>query len=382
MNGVILLLVIAARGVLAGHGMFEPKIGAARSAIFSNGAALDTSITTNGTIDPFAKRGQGKRWVVVDDSTSSSSGGISLWPDKTIKYCYEDVTARGKLYDLVLEAMRVWYSAGLDNSFKMVEVSDSDCTNKRSSVLLISYDPPKAEGGKGTLSTTPAMPNGQPPSCVLSDDATIGMKSAVSNIAHELGHAWGMYHEHQNPYFWPTSYKGKGGTTFSAINWVCENLVDYEDTITKINDAIAGYPSGADLGEIVWGGNRDDICRKRDIAAQWGFSAQDYLPLTSTDVYKVGTQDEDQIDWLSIMIYPTGAGAKTDSSGNRLPTLTKPDGDEIAPNLWPSTKDVQGLMALYGADSDFDETLLNDSDSPSNPKFLTVRGNDIGSCTS
>jgi hypothetical protein len=214
----------------------------------------------------------------------------------------------------------------------------------------------------------------------LSDDATIGMLSAVSNIAHELGHAWGMYHEHQNPYFWPTTYKGKGGTTFSAINWVCENLADYETTITKINDAIASYPSGADLGEIVWGKNREEICYKRDIAANWGFSAQDYLPLTSIDAYKVGTQDGDNIDWDSIMIYPTGAGAKRDSSGNRLPTLTKPNGDDIEPNLYPSQKDIQGLMALYGMSSDYDETLLSSSKSASNSKFLSVRGTDTGSC--
>lgn len=36
----------------------------------------------------------------------------------------------------------------------------------------------------------------------LSDRTDVGMLDVVANDAHELGHAWGLLHEHQNPAFW------------------------------------------------------------------------------------------------------------------------------------------------------------------------------------
>ena len=82
-------------------------------------------------------------------------GAGGIWPDKTIKYCFKDVESKAKLYELILRGMDKWYSAGLDESFKMVEVSDSECRDRRSDVLLVDYSAPVSEGGKGIRESDP-----------------------------------------------------------------------------------------------------------------------------------------------------------------------------------------------------------------------------------
>lgn len=90
-----------------------------------------------------------------------------------------------------------------------------------------------------------------------------------------------------------------------------------------------------------------EACTSRADAGAEGFSAYNYLPIVSDPILA----NQKEIDWDSIMIYPSGAGGTpSDGSGtdNRSPILLKPDGSRIPINLKPSIEDVKGLRKLYG----------------------------------
>lgn len=293
-----------------------------------------------------------------------------MWPDKTIKFCFEDTESRGRFYDLLMKGMDLWYQAGLDSSFKMTEVSDNDCKNKRSEVMLVSL-------GQG-LSTTVALPAGELSGMMLTDSDEMGMLNVLSNVAHEIGHAWGLYHEHQNSKFWDDPYiRGSSGKLFGASNFHCKNLKDYEVVMeriqTKIDESSEFVAQNLEI-------QKNELCTKRNIAKGYGFSASEYLPLMANDRPNAETDDISKIDWDSIMLYPTGAGGKDLGNGERLPILTRPNGDEIGLNLVPSPRDVAGLTALYGSDNKYDEVLHSETQSSKNKKFSQLRNKDLGLC--
>lgn len=389
-------LAAAAVGVQAGNRFFEPKLGIAPSAVFSSmvdgGDELSSSVAGNGSAtlhngtwarDDHIHGHLDRRWVSVDTKNQKRPGGMGLWPDKTIKFCFRDVDSKAKLHDHIVNGMQLWYTAGLDDAFEMKEVSDGICRDekKRSNYMVVVYDKPRAEGGNSILSTTPGRPNGSPPSMTLTDDKTIGMLDVVSNIAHEIGHAWGLHHEHQNPHFWDTDHKGKDGTVFTAANWNCENLSDYQKALDSISAEISNpnRKKGFTVGQMEK--HKQSMCTNRGIAKIWGFSAYEYLPLTDDgDDYLVGTEKKDaaSVDWKSIMLYPSGAGGKSDGAGGRMPILKRPNGDPITPNMVPSHGDVAGLTALYGQQKASGDVLLVDKSSKSRLKFWQVRNKDTG----
>lgn len=369
-------LALAIPGVSAGNAWFEPSTHFALSNISNQPSGIIAANDTNR--DPFARglnQTLGKRWVTVDTSSGfSSNTGIKLWPDKTIKFCFTDTESRGRLYDLLVKGMDLWHQAGLDSTFRMTEVSDADCKNKRSEVMVVTL-------GDG-LSTTPARPNGALSSMTLTDSAEVGMLNSISNVAHEIGHAWGLYHEHQNPNFWEEPYAHKGGSVFGASNFQCKNLRDYQDALDKIQSKINQYPEeNREAAKLSIDAHFKEICTKREIAKLYGFSAAEYLPYTTRDLYKAGTDDSSQIDWDSIMLYPTGAGGTPQGNGERLPILTRPNGDEIGLNLLPSPKDVVGLIALYGSYKDYDEILHSDTHSGKHSTFSKLYNKIMGLCT-
>ncbi len=277
-----------------------------------------------------------------------------VWPDGTIRYCFESPQTKEKVLYTLERARDLWYQEGLPEAqFKLIEVSDAECNNNRANVLLIKFN------DQGRLSTTqgiPAVnandPTDEGPTMNLGDRTDVGMLDVVANYAHELGHAWGLLHEHQNPAFWtsPYSSSGFGG----GFHFDCRNLKDYAE--------VAGRLSSDDM---------DSACKFQKFAAAAKFSASEYLPILGADGTGEGVLAEP--DLKSLMIYPSGAGAVGPASpGNdgRADILLTSDGNKILPNLKPTTRDIQGLLKLYETAGDNTHpTLLNQPESSKSNKF-------------
>lgn len=205
------------------------------------------------------------------------------------------------------------------------------------------------------------------PTMTLTDDETMGMLDKVANYAHELGHAWGLHHEHQNPFFWERAYGSQDGSIFGSNNFNCQNLKDYAAVQAKIQAKIDDDPSG--LGSVLYGGDFKLVCTSRAKAKSYQFSAWDYLPIPLSEVL-VPSSSTTEVDWDSLMLYPSGAGASgTAQAGgpdNRLQILTQPNGDPIAIHLNPSAGDVAGLQQLYAQEAVTDDGPLLDD--PKNKK--------------
>lgn len=182
----------------------------------------------------------------------------------------------------------------------------------------------------------------------LSDREDVGMLEVVANYAHEMGHVWGLLHEHQNPAFWAMPYSTSGVVNNFRFN--CQNLKDYAAIAAKLNNA-------DDL---------DAACRTRNAAADDKFSASEVLPILGGGL---GESNLGEIDRQSIMLYPSGAGGTGPASpGNdgRAAVLLYADGSRIEPNLQPTRKDVDGILRLYNNDwGTTNPTLPNE---PGNPK--------------
>ncbi|KAM5444296.1 hypothetical protein MferCBS31731_000813 [Microsporum ferrugineum] len=202
---------------------------------------------------------------------------------------------------------------------------------------------------------------------LLSDSVEVGMLNVVANYAHEMGHVWGLYHEHQNQAYWGSPYSASGGSVFGMNNFHCENLNDYEATVARVTNA---YPAWQ-VGNIV-----RDFCRFRANAEDVRFSASDYLPWVNTQVL---ADSNTNVDWDSIMIYPSGAGGKGSASpGNdqRMAVLTKPNGDLIPINLKPSARDIAALKKLYSYKSSVVLNFLGSSKNKLKQTFDKIRKKD------
>lgn len=293
---------------------------------------------------------------------SGGEDGHYTWPDKKIKYCYADDTAKQKLRGFIKAATETTWGALIELGFSYEEVSLSDCKKDRVNHLMVHYnDEGKLSSSVGKLPINEEWNRQNPehqyngPVTHLSTKENIGMLDVVANVAHELGHVWGLYHEHQNPKFWYTSvtdqlpddntqplwnsYTGNG--LFKPAQFNCKAISDYEDALDRARKLAA---EDADYKDI-----ERTFCSNFGSATKIRFSAANWLPMSAgTPVLS----DDNVYDPTSLMLYPSGAGGKRpgDTPDGRQDVLTLAESVRMMPNVVPSGKDIERLRLLYSSD--------------------------------
>ncbi|KAM0187754.1 hypothetical protein ACHAPA_011117 [Fusarium lateritium] len=306
------------------------------------------------------------------------NGAVRRWPDKTLTYAFANREAEDKLTGIFAGANEMWGELRENgNGFKYTKIGIKDCEKKRAECLVINYN------DKGYLSTTVGV---QPvdknngyfgPVMHLSDKEHVGNLDATVNAAHELGHAWGLWHEHQNPNFWHTSeFNERGwishfhGEIFETKDYKCENFNDYEES----HERMIKYNQGLKDEDKANAISVESLCRSPATARKFRFSAMEWAPQAN-----VGREPDSSYDAASLMLYPSGAGGKGDArrgSDNRLPILTYPDGLPISLREGPSPKDVSKLLDIYGRELMDKPVLLSDKANPQRGFFDLTRVKD------
>lgn len=163
-------------------------------------------------------------------------------------------------------------------------------------------------------------------------------RTQVGVIAHEIGHAWGLQHEHQRPDFW--SQARYGGTGEQLIEFNCNNLHDYDEMVSV---------HGQDRTDNVFCISQIASSEAETATpGETGFSASQYLPIvdrSKTEYPSSGTE----IDWDSIMMYSGDASGKKLPNGMGAVVMSKV-GDPLTllpNNISPSPKDIANLLFMY-----------------------------------
>lgn len=302
---------------------------------------------------------------IVASDDPYNNAGTRRWPEKTITYAFSNKEAEQKLGRILEDAKKLWNQLKV-NGFDYKEVDLRKCRAGRSECMLIHYN------NDGKLRTTVGLQaldtNFEGPYMHLSDRLDVGNLDVVVNVAHELGHAWGLWHEHQARIWWGHSENDGNwdgflaGDIFKTADYHCENLEDYEQALGKMAEK-----EGLESKEELSVSQVEELCRNHKTAKACSFSALDWMPLP-----KHGMKPDDEFDPTSLMLYPSGAGGKgevifgddgKEPEDKRLAVLTYPDGKRMPIKYGPAGMDIEKLLYLYGTDYRGTSLLHNDDSS-------------------
>ncbi|KAI0849132.1 hypothetical protein F5Y00DRAFT_74237 [Daldinia vernicosa] len=306
------LIVFAVSGVYAGSRAWESNIRYSRAVQHEATQARDLSFQAYGNkTDAIKSRGISgyeqlpnaeyhyhngssrsihRRWFGI-----AQDSGSRFWPQGNIKVCFEQAVwgSDSKSTEEILrgpleEARGLWRDKGLDDDegwFKWDVQDDKKwCSDRynRPNFLLVLYAGP---GVTNMLTTAGMGPNLSPdnpdntyeklgPRMVLSDVLTMGHRNVVANYAHEMGHSWGLHHEHQNSDWWAEAWSGEPRSNyfFGDGSFFCERLADYAAAVARIDES--------NMSDFDKGKEKVKLCHNRDIAAYWSFAGGiNYLPV-------------------------------------------------------------------------------------------------------
>jgi hypothetical protein len=284
--------------------------------------------------------------VIKPYGDPNDNAGMRCWPEKTLTYAFENEEVEEKLDRLFEAGKRIWNQL-TDKGFQYKKIKAKKCSAHRSDCLMVRYN------DLGLLRTTVGLPsvegNYVGPTMHLSDLVEVGNLDAAVNAAHEIGHAWGLWHEHQVKNYWSKD-ADQGGEFWNGDTWMFadyhpENLKDWEQALESMARA-KGLASSEDLTKQ----DRDSLALSQDTAKEHGFSGIDWMPI------RMGSFEFDKVpDKDSLMLYPSGCGAKGEVirkddntfEDGRLPVLTYPDGKRMPLKKRPSGRDIEALEKLY-----------------------------------
>ncbi|OBT40325.1 hypothetical protein VE00_08475 [Pseudogymnoascus sp. WSF 3629] len=295
-----------------------------------------------------------KRWYTVIASDGPSFNPTT-WPDSTLPYCFEDDNARTQLAHIIESAWNVWQASGVNYRIDMGEYNDcpepvNGAVPRGSKYMLVRA---QSNGKMVTTVGTQIYSSGMGALMRFDPSPAIGMRDPVANMVHEIGHAWGFFHEQQRPSFWKYGEYAEAKGDTNQIKFVCENMSDYDIVDGRLDGTI------------------DDACHSYGKAKDWGFSALEFMPMPLPFSAQL---DDGDYDWKSVMLYasPIGGAVRNGAPANVYTRAS--DGKVIAYNKTPSQRDVSRFNAMYSEKAPYpNPCLINQGCSPKKAVFMNAK---------